>query len=62
MKLLRTHQETLLIARRTMDIKKLQKEVMKFRVALDCEQYPNPKDLAISLSLGACGREFSTHV
>jgi hypothetical protein len=55
MKVLRTQQERFLIVRRTMDIKELQKEVMEFRDALDREQYPNPKDLAISLSLRGRG-------
>jgi len=38
-----------------MDLKELQKEVMEFRDALDWEQHPNSKDLAISISFGGCG-------
>jgi hypothetical protein len=62
MKLLRAQQGTLFIVRKTMDLKELEQEAMEFRDALDWEQYPNPKDLAISMSLGSCGREFSSHV
>ena len=36
-----------------MDINELQKKVIEFRDARDWEQYHNPKDLAISLSLEA---------
>jgi dCTP diphosphatase len=36
-----------------MDIKELQKKVLEFREERDWDQYHNPKDLAISLSLEA---------
>jgi NTP pyrophosphatase (non-canonical NTP hydrolase) len=36
-----------------MELKELQKKVIKFRDARDWAQYHNPKDLAISLSLEA---------
>ena len=36
-----------------MDIKELQEKVIQFRDRRDWEQYHNPKDLAISLSLEA---------
>ena len=44
-----------------MDIKELQKELIEFRDAIDWEHHPNPKNLAISLSLGARGCAFSAH-
>ena len=39
-----------------MDIREVQKKVIEFRDARDWAQYPNPKDLAISLSLEAAER------
>lgn len=42
-----------MIVKRTMDINELQKKVIEFRDARDWEQYHNPKDLAISVSLEA---------
>lgn len=41
------------MVRGRMDIEELQKKVVAFRDARDWEQYHNPKDLAISLSLEA---------
>jgi hypothetical protein len=62
MKPLRAQQGTLFIVRKTMDLKELEQEAMEFRDALDWEQYPNPKDLAISLYLETEAEHFLAHV